>query len=97
MIFTGVIGKTCRPVRPRNRWSQTLRAEGNDTFADLVQRLDVIPGQGIDFTLLGEFLLLALGLYLVSCLFLWLQGYLLNGAATRSCLGGRLRFLQPSL
>ncbi len=49
-----------------------------------MQRLDVIPGQGIDFTLLGELLLLALGLYLVSSLFLWLQGYLLNGAVQRS-------------
>jgi ATP-binding cassette subfamily B multidrug efflux pump len=49
-----------------------------------VQRLDVIPGQGIDFTALRNLLLLALALYLVSSLFLWLQGYLLNGAVQRS-------------
>ena len=61
-----------------------LRAEGNNTFADMVERLNVIPGQGIDFTLLGQLLLLALGLYLVASLFLWLQGYLLNGAVQRS-------------
>ena len=61
-----------------------LRAEGNDTIADMVERLDVVPGQGIDFTLLGKLLLLALGLYLVASLFLWLQGYLLNGAVQRS-------------
>ena len=61
-----------------------LRAQGNDTFADMVERLNVIPGQGIDFTLLGELLLVAIGLYLLASLFLWLQGYLLNGAVQRS-------------
>ena len=61
-----------------------LRAQGNDQFADMVERLNVIPGQGIDFTLLAQLLLLALVLYLVASLFLWLQGYLLNGAVQRS-------------
>jgi ATP-binding cassette subfamily B protein len=50
----------------------------------MVERLNVIPGQGIDFTLLSQFLLLALVLYLVASLFLWVQGYLLNGAVQRS-------------
>src|SRR5207344_820115 len=62
----------------------SLRAQGNDKFADMVERLNVVPGLGIDFMLLGELLLLALGLYLVASLFLWLQGYLLNGAVQRS-------------
>jgi ATP-binding cassette subfamily B protein len=34
--------------------------------------------------LLAKLLLLALVLYLVASLFLWLQGYLLNGAVQRS-------------
>jgi ATP-binding cassette, subfamily B, multidrug efflux pump len=50
----------------------------------MVERLNVVPGQGIDFTLLSHLLLLALVLYLVASLFLWLQGYLLNGAVQRS-------------
>ena len=50
----------------------------------MVQRLDVVPGVGIDFGLLGEILLVALGLYVVSSLLLWWQGYLLNGAVQRS-------------
>ncbi len=61
-----------------------LRAQGDDQFADMIERLNVIPGQGIDFTLLAQLLLLALVLYLVASLFLWLQGYLLNGAVQRS-------------
>jgi ATP-binding cassette, subfamily B, multidrug efflux pump len=61
-----------------------LRAQGRNTFADMIERLNVIPGHGIDFVLLEKLLLVALGLYLVASLFLWLQGYLLNGAVQRS-------------
>ena len=44
----------------------------------------MVPGQGIDFGALGRVLLLALALYVVASLFMWLQGYLLNGAVQRS-------------
>ena len=84
VIFTGVVGKSLPSGATKEQVVAALRAEGNNTFADLVERLNVIPGQGIDFTLLGKLLLLALGLYLVASLFLWLQGYLLNGAVQRS-------------
>ncbi len=84
VIFTGVVGKSLPSGATKAQVVAALRAEGNTTFADLVERLNVIPGQGIDFTLLGHLLLLALGLYLVASLFLWLQGYLLNGAVQRS-------------
>ena len=84
VIFTGVVGKSLPSGATKEQAVAALRAEGNNTFADLVERLNVIPGQGIDFTLLGHLLLLALGLYLVASLFLWLQGYLLNGAVQRS-------------
>ncbi len=44
-----------------------------------------VTGRGpVDFRALGDTLLLALGLYLVSSLALLLQGYLLNGAVQRS-------------
>jgi ATP-binding cassette, subfamily B, multidrug efflux pump len=84
VIFTGVIGKNLQSGATKEQVVAALRAEGNDKFADLVERLNVIPGHGIDFTLLAKFLLLALVLYVVASLFLWLQGYLLNGAVQRS-------------
>jgi len=84
VIFTGVVGKSLPSGATKEQVVAALRAEGNNTFADLVERLNVIPGQGIDFALLEQLLLLALGLYLVASLFLWLQGYLLNGAVQRS-------------
>jgi ATP-binding cassette, subfamily B, multidrug efflux pump len=84
VIFTGFIGKQLPAGVTKEQAIAGLRAEGNNTFADLVQRLDVVPGVGIDFSLLSEILLVALGLYVVSSLLLWWQGYLLNAAVQRS-------------
>ncbi|HEU4907822.1 MAG TPA: ABC transporter ATP-binding protein [Propionibacteriaceae bacterium] len=84
VIFTGVIGKNLQSGATKEQVVAALRAQGNNNFADLVERLNVVPGHGIDFTLLAKLLLLALVLYLVASLFLWLQGYLLNGAVQRS-------------
>ena len=84
VIFTGVIGKDLQSGATKEQVVAALRAQGNDKFADLVERLNVVPGHGIDFALLAKLLLLALVLYLVASLFLWLQGYLLNGAVQRS-------------
>jgi ATP-binding cassette, subfamily B, multidrug efflux pump len=84
VIFTGVIGKSLPAGATKEQVVESLRAQGQGTYADMVQRLNVVPGQGIDFNLLGQYLMLALGLYLVSGLFLWWQGYLLNGAVQRS-------------
>jgi ATP-binding cassette, subfamily B, multidrug efflux pump len=84
VIFTGVLGKNLPNGASKEQVVAELRAQGNDQFADMIERLDVIPGHGIDFTLLAKLLLLALVLYVVASLFLWLQGYLLNGAVQRS-------------
>ncbi|HEY5845392.1 MAG TPA: ABC transporter ATP-binding protein [Microlunatus sp.] len=84
VIFTGVIGKQFPAGQTKAQVVEQLRASGQGTFADLVNRLDITPGQGIDFGALGQLLLIALGLYVVSSLLLWLQGYLLNGAVQRS-------------
>ncbi|WOP20198.1 ABC transporter ATP-binding protein [Raineyella sp. LH-20] len=53
-------------------------------FADMLQGMNVVPGQGIQFTALGTVLGLALGLYLLSGLLMWGQAYILNGVVQRS-------------
>jgi ATP-binding cassette, subfamily B, multidrug efflux pump len=84
VIFTGVLGKDLPSGATKEQVVAALRAQGRNTFADMIERLNVIPGHGIDFVLLEKLLLVALGLYLMASLFLWLQGYLLNGAVQRS-------------
>ena len=66
-----------------------MRAAGNDNFADMVARMDVVPGAGIDFDALGRMLLFALGLYVAASLLMWWQGWLLNGVVQATVL--RLR------
>ena len=64
VIFTGVLGKNLPSGATKEQVVAGLRAQGNGNFANMVERLDVVPGEGIDFTLLGHLLLLALVLYL---------------------------------
>ncbi|MGA9873407.1 MAG: ABC transporter ATP-binding protein, partial [Rhodococcus sp. (in: high G+C Gram-positive bacteria)] len=61
-----------------------LRAEGNDTVADMVSGMDVTPGVGIDFGAVGNVLLFVLALYLASSLLAWAQAFLLNIALQRT-------------
>ncbi|HET9873304.1 MAG TPA: ABC transporter ATP-binding protein [Propionibacteriaceae bacterium] len=84
VIFAGVLGAQLPAGVTKDQTVQAMRARGDDNFADMLQRLDVVPGQGINIDLLGRILFLALMLYLASSLFLWVQGYLLNGAVQRS-------------
>jgi ATP-binding cassette, subfamily B, multidrug efflux pump len=84
IIFTGIVGQHMPAGVSKEQVVAGLRSSGQRTYADLVERLNVIPGHGIDFSRLGRVLLLAICLYSVSALFVWLQGYLLNGAVQRS-------------
>ena len=84
VIFTGIIGKMLTAGTTKEQAVAALRAQGQGNIADLIANLDVVPGVGIDFGLLGSILLLAIGLYLVSSLFSWVQGYVLTGVVQRS-------------
>ncbi len=85
IIFSGVFGKRLPP----GTTPEQVAASGNGKIADLLSHLDVHPGQGIDFPGLRNVLLLALGVYVISSLLMWLQGYILNGVVQRTIL--RLR------
>lgn len=87
VVFRGALGTMLGQSMPGATADQAvaaLRATGDDSLADMVAKLGVVPGQGIDFGQLGMILLLALALYLVSAVFVWLQGFLLNSAIQRT-------------
>src|SRR6478609_2899876 len=77
LIFNGVISKQLPAGATMDQVVDGLRAQGNDNFANMVAGLDIVPGAGIDFSALGQVLLLVLGLYVASSIFGWLQAYLL--------------------
>ncbi|MEH0970869.1 ABC transporter ATP-binding protein [Micromonospora sp. CPCC 205546] len=89
LIFTGVIGRQLPAGTTADQAVAAARAAGNGNFADMLARMDVVPGVGIDFTALARVLLLALGLYVAASLLMWWQGWLLNGVVQRTVL--RLR------
>ena len=46
--------------------------------------MNVVPGRGVDFGAVGRTLMLALGLYLIAALLVWLQARILNVAVQRT-------------
>ncbi len=84
LIFAGAIGKRLPAGLTEAQVIAMARASGNSNLADLLARMHVIPGQGIDFNALGGVLILALGLYVAAAFFGWVQGYLLNDVVQRT-------------
>ena len=84
IIFRGAIGRQLPAGRSADQVIAATRASGHGNLADLLARMHVIPGKGIDFGALGGALELALALYVGSAMFSWLQGYLLNDLVQRT-------------
>ena len=89
LIFAGAIGRRLPAGLTEAQVIAMARASGNNNIADLLARMHVVPGQGIDFNALGGVLMLALGLYVASAFFGWVQGYLLNDVVQRTVFGLR--------
>ena len=84
LLFNGVIGRQLPVGLTKEQAIAAARARGDNTFADLLSGMNVIPGRGVDFGAVGRTLLLALGLYLVAALLIWLQARLLNVVVQRT-------------
>jgi ATP-binding cassette subfamily B protein len=83
-IFTGFLGKKLPAGQSKEQIVSGLRARGQGTYADVVNKSGVVPGKGMDFAAIGHWILLAIALYLVSSLFLWLQQYLMTGVTQKT-------------
>ena len=84
IIFEGVVSAQMPAGATKQQVVDQLRASGNTQQADMVSAMNLTPGQGVDFHALAMVLLGVLVLYLLSSLFQWLQGYVLNGAIQRT-------------
>ena len=78
VIFGGVVGKQLPAGVSKEQFVDGLRAQGQDNFADMISRMELIPGTGIDFQKLTVLISVVLLMYFVANIFLWLQGYILN-------------------
>jgi ATP-binding cassette subfamily B multidrug efflux pump len=84
LIFEGFIGKRLPAGVTKEQVVAGLRAQGDTQQADLISGMDLVPGQGIDFTHLGQILGFVLALYALGALLQWLSGWILAGVVTRT-------------
>lgn len=85
VIFAGMIGKNMQvpPGTTADQIVQGMRDAGETTQADMLSRVDFVPGQGIDFAQLSRYILLVLAMYFVASIFSWVSGWLLNKLVMR--------------
>jgi ATP-binding cassette subfamily B protein len=83
-VFYGFLGHRMPAGVSKAQAIAGLRAKGENRLADMLQKSSVVPGKGIDFHAVYHVLILAIGLYIVSSLFMWIQGYLMAGITQRT-------------
>ena len=84
LIFAGIIGKGLPADLSKAQIVAGLRAQGDNTKADMLASINLVPGQGIDFPAVGNVLLWVLGLYFLSSAFAYVQGYLTTTVVQRA-------------
>lgn len=89
LLFNGVIGKQLPAGLTKDEAIQTLRARGDNGFADLVSGMDVVPGRGIEFGAVARTLMIAMAIYLSAALLVWVKGRMLNVIVQRTILSLR--------
>lgn len=78
LLFNGVIGRELPAGITKAQAVAQARARGDAAFADLLSGMNVVPGQGVDFGAVARTLGVALSLYVVAALLIWIQARLLN-------------------
>ncbi|OBA78739.1 ABC transporter ATP-binding protein [Mycobacterium sp. 1164966.3] len=89
LLFNGVVGKGLPAGITKAQAVAAARQRGDTAFADLLSGMNVVPGRGVDFGAVGRTLALALTLYVLAALLLWVQARLLNVTLQRTMVGLR--------
>ncbi|RRD51257.1 ABC transporter ATP-binding protein [Buchananella hordeovulneris] len=84
LVFEGFVSRSLPAGVSQADVVNQLRAAGQEQVANMVAVMELRPGQGVDFAALWRVILLVAGIYLVSALLMWAQGYLLNVAVVRA-------------
>lgn len=89
VLFQGVVSRMVAQLVPAGATQaeavETLRAAGQDQYADLVSGMDGLTvGAGVDFDRLAQILLVVLAVYVAAFVLGWLQGRLTALAVQRT-------------
>jgi ATP-binding cassette, subfamily B, multidrug efflux pump len=83
LVFEGWVSGRMSAGQTQEQVVSELRAVGDDTMADMVGAMVIVPGAGIDFAALGGVLLLAIGVYVLASGVEWIANRMLNSAVQR--------------
>jgi ATP-binding cassette subfamily B multidrug efflux pump len=83
-VFEGAISQKLPAGVSQAQAVAAMRAQGQGQLADMLAAMHLTPGVGVDFTALGQVLLLLVGLYALSSLFAWMQAWLMAGVTQRT-------------
>lgn len=84
LLFVGQIGRQLPAGITKEQAVTAARARGDTVFADLLAGMNLVPGQGVDFDAVRKTLALALLLYVLAAVLVWLQARLLNVTVQRT-------------
>ncbi|GAA4285476.1 ABC transporter ATP-binding protein [Brevibacterium daeguense] len=83
LVFEGWVSSRMSAGQTQEQVVAELRAAGDDTMADMVAAMVIVPGAGIDFAALGAVLLLAIGVYILASGVEWIANRMLNFGVQR--------------
>jgi len=83
-LFKGIISKQLPPNVTKDQVVAMLKARGQDQFAEMISKMDLVPGAGVDFAAIGKILLTLATIYLLAAFFQWLQQYIMAGVSQRT-------------
>lgn len=84
VVYEGFISKMLPAGVTKEQAIAALEAAGKSDQAQMISGLNIVPGQGIDFTRLGHILLGCMALYVLASVLQFLQGYVLNRVVQRA-------------
>jgi ABC-type multidrug transport system fused ATPase/permease subunit len=84
LLFNGVIGRRLPAGITKEQAVAAARAHGDNTFADLLSGMHVVPGHGVDFDAVARTLAFALMMYVLAAAMIYAQARLLNVTVRRS-------------
>ncbi|MGW0733770.1 ABC transporter ATP-binding protein [Streptomyces sp. NPDC002851] len=80
LVFAGIVGRNMPEGASKEQVLDGMRERGEGGVADMLSGADFTPGEGIDFTAVGEVLLLALVVFLGAGLLMAVATRLVNRA-----------------
>jgi ATP-binding cassette, subfamily B, multidrug efflux pump len=84
LVFEGYIGSRLPAGLTTDQVVAGLEAQGDTNQADMIRSMDIVPGQGVDFTQLGQLLTFVAVLYLISALLGWAGAYVMAGVTQQT-------------